>query len=365
LSIGHLVNDFYGLVLPFLLPTLIVVFEMDFFAAGLVALATNLFGGALQPVAGYMADRYGIRKRIMIAGFLLFSLGLLLVGLSNSYTMILLAWFVYGLGIATFHAQSTNFITGAFPATKGRVMGIHGIGGAIGNFSVPIVVTFLLTVVAWRETAFLLTIPGLLVAVLLGKGLAEAPRVQAESATLHVPRALWILALAAGLIGMLYAGFLTFLPTYLVEQGMDLKQVGILSSIMLFVGFFAQPGGGIIYDRVGGRRLFALSALVAAVGLFLFTNDWGVPPLLPAMLIGAAVMATFPSTLAMAGDIAKGGNVGMNVGIVFGTSRVLTALTPALTGYMADQFGLRISLQWLIFFAVAAFFLALLLPKKK
>lgn len=318
LSTGHLVNDFYGLVVPFLLPTLIAVFEMDFFAAGLVALATNLFGGVLQPVAGYMADRYGIRKRILFAGFLLFSLGLLLVGISTSYTMILLAWLVYGLGKATFHAQSTSFITEAYPASTGRSMGIQGIGGAIGNFIVPIVVTFLLTAVAWRETAFLLAIPGLLVAVLLGKGLAEAPRVQAESLSLHVPRALWILALAAGLFGMLYAGFLTFLPTYLLEKGMDLKQVGILSPIMLFVGLFAQPGGGMIYDWVGGRRLYALSALVAAVGLFLFTSDWGVPPLLPAVLIGAAILATFPSTLAMASDIAKGGKVGMSVGIALG-----------------------------------------------
>ncbi|MBV7337315.1 MFS transporter [Chloroflexi bacterium TSY] len=364
LSLGHLVNDFYGLVLPFLLPTLIVVFQMDFFAAGLVALVTNLFGGLLQPIVGYLADRYGIRKRSMIAGFLLFALGLLLVGLSTSYIMILLAWFIYGLGIATFHAQSTNYITGAFPETKGRAMGIHGIGGAIGNFSVPLVVTFLITSVDWRNTALLLAIPGLLVAVMLGKILTEAPKAQTGTMSLQVPKALWILALVAGLTGMLYSGFLTFLPTYLVEQGMSLSQVGILSTMMLFVGFFAQPGGGIVYDRIGGRWLYALSAFLTAIGLFLFTSDFGLPPLVPVVLIGAAVMATFPPTLAMASDIAKSGNVGMSVGIVFGASRALAALTPALTGYMADQFGLRLSLQWLIVFAVAAFFLAFLLPSK-
>ena len=163
---------------------------------------------------------------------------------------------------------------------------------------------------------------------------------------------------------MMYSGFLTFLPTYLVEQGMSLGQVGILSTIMLFVGFFAQPGGGIIYDRIGGRWLYALSALLAGIGIFLFTGELGLHPLIPIVLIGAAVMATFPPTLAMASDIAKSGNVGMSVGIVFGASRALAALTPAMTGYMADQFGLRISLQWLIVFAVAAFFLAFLLPTK-
>ncbi len=365
LSIGHMANDFYSLVLPFLLPTLIVAFQMDFFAAGLVALVTNLFGGLLQPVAGYMADRFGIRKRIMIVGFLFFSSGLLLVGLSRSYPMILAAWFVFGLGIATFHAQSTNFITGAYPETKGRAMGIHGIGGAIGNFSAPLVVTFLIAAVAWRQTAILLAVPAVLIAIMLGKGLTEAPKVEVDAGGLHVPRALWILALVAGLIGMMYTGFLTFLPTYLVEEGMDLKQVGILSTIMLFVGFFAQPGGGVIYDRIGGRWLFAFSALLAATGLFLFASAWGIPPLLPAILIGAAVMATFPPSLAMASDIAKGGNVGMSVGIVFGASRTMAAFTPALTGYMADQVGLRVSLQWLVVFALAACLLAFLLPGKK
>ena len=365
LSIGHLVNDFYALVLPFLLPTLIAVFEMDFFAAGLIALATNLFGGLLQPVAGYLADRFGIRKRIMLIGFLLFSVGLFLVSLSNSYMMILLAWFVYGLGIATFHAQSTNFITGAFPKTKGRAMGIHGIGGAIGNFSVPLLVTFLITTVAWRNTALLLTIPGVLVVILLSKTLIEAPKTQSTKTSFHMPKSLWILALVAGLLSMMYASFLTFLPTYLVDQGMSLNQVGLLSTIMLFVGFFAQPGGGMIYDRIGGRWLYAISALLAAAGLFLFTSEWGIPPLFPIILIGTAVMATFPPTLAMASDIAKNGNVGMSVGVVFGTSRALAAFTPALTGYMADQLGLRISLQWLLIFAVAAFFLAFLLPQRK
>jgi nitrate/nitrite transporter NarK len=56
---------------------------------------------------------------------------------------------------------------------------------------------------------------------------------------------------------------------------MEIKQVGILSAVMLFVGFFAQPAGGMIYDRVGGRKLYAVSALVASIGLLLFTNTWG------------------------------------------------------------------------------------------
>ena len=55
-----------------------------------------------------------------------------------------------------------------------------------------------------------------------------------------------LVLLALGLFDKLYAGFLTFLPTYLLEKGMDLKQAGIPSAIMLSGGLFAQLGGGLL-----------------------------------------------------------------------------------------------------------------------
>lgn len=356
LTTGHLVNDFYSVVLPFLLPTLIVAFDLSFFEAGLLAIATSLLSGLLQPVVGYLADIHAKRKIIILIGFFAFSLGLIIAGSSVSYPMLLVAFFVFGLGQATFHAQSTNLITRAFPHSRGRSMGVHGIGGSIGNFSAPIIATFLITGLSWRYATSLLAVPGLLVIILLGYMLSEPPKARTMAkGTPIISTKLLVLAFNFGLIYMVYIGFLTFLPTFLVENGSSLGQAGLIAAFMLFVGFLAQPAGGFIYDKLGGRFLFAASSLLAGFGLLLFTIESNIPTIIFIIIIGAAVQATFPVALAMGSEIARGETVGASVGFVFGVSGVLASFAPVLTGYAADLFGLQASFRLLVVLAVLSF----------
>ena len=366
LTTGHLVNDFYSLTLPFLLPTLIVAFDLSFFKAGLLTIATSLLSGFLQPVAGYLADKYAQRKKTIQLGFFMFSLGLIIAGCSVSYLMLLAAFFIFGMGQATFHAQSTNFITREFPRTRGKSMGIHGIGGSIGNFTAPIVITLLITAISWRYVAFLLAIPGLLMIIFLAKLLNEPPgALTVTRGTPDISGKLLLLTLSYGLMNMSYIGFLTFLPTYLVGNGSSLSQAGLITAIMLFVGFVAQPTGGYIYDKFGGRFLFAASAVLASAGLLLFTIESKIPSILLIVIIGAAAQARFPVTLAMGSEIAKPESVGVSVGFVFGLSGVMASITPALTGYAADSLGLQTSFLLLVVFAVLSLIISFFLPKRQ
>ncbi|MEM8863049.1 MAG: MFS transporter [Chloroflexota bacterium] len=367
LTTGHMANDFYGLVLPFLLPTLIAAFELDFFYAGLLGLATSIMPSFLQPVMGYYADRYNQQKMVMLFGFGMFALGLLIVGFSPAYWVLFLGFVIYGIGQGTFHAQSTNFITYTFGDAKGRAMGIHGTGGSIGNFTVPIVVTFLLSLYAWDIIVFFLIAPAVIIIVLLAIFL---PQINTSSGdvnlmSIRIGRDLWILALCIGFMLMMYRGVLIFLPTYLIELGWTITQAGTISTIMLFVGFLAQPLGGWAFDKIGGRVQFAACAVLAGVFLLLFTLNVGPYPFIFVILFGAAVVVLFPVTLAMGGELAKGELVGLKVGFVFGVSALMSAVTPPLTGWLADQFGLQQSLQMLTIFAVILFFTALLLPRRK
>jgi FSR family fosmidomycin resistance protein-like MFS transporter len=353
LTAGHLVNDFYSSTLPFLLPALIVAFDLSFFEAGLLTIATSLLSGFLQPVIGYLADIYARRKMIMLIGFFAFSLGLIIASSSISYLMLLAAFFVFGLGQATFHAQSTNFITKAFPRSKGRSMGIHGIGGSIGHFSAPIVATLLITALSWRYATRLLAIPGLIIIIFLGYTLYELPKAQKMAkGTPIISTNLLVLTLNTGLIYMAYIGFLTFLPTYLVENGSSLGQAGLIAATMFFVGVLAQPAGGFIFDKLGGRLMFASSSLLAGLGLWLFTVESSIPAILWIIIIGSAVQATYPVSLAMGSELAKGENVGVSVGFVFGMSGVMASFAPALIGYAADSYGLEASFRLLVILAV-------------
>ncbi len=364
LTTGHLATDFYGLVLPFLLPALITAFSLNYAQAGLLAFATIFFSGFLEPIGGYLGDRKAWRKRILIAGFIAYAIGFGLIGLSNTYLTLLIACFVISLGQAAFHPQSTNLLTRTFAEAKGRAMGFHGIGGAIGNFLSPLTVAFLVSLIGWQQGAFVLMIPALLIVVLFSYFLTEPGPITPPPLLQSFSRELILLAINVGFIIMLYKGFLTFLPTYLVEQGISLSLAGGISALMLLVGLLAQPTGGVLFDRWGGRTVLMIGALGSGLALTLFTFSSGIWLIIALILVGAFTSALFPVALAMGSDLAKGGQVGMSVGVVFGISGTMSGLTPVLMGQVADQFDLVTSFRLLVIFAVMALVLTLFLPKQ-
>jgi MFS family permease len=67
--------------------------------------------GFLQPLMGFIADRYSVQKRILIIGFVMFAFGLAGFSVAATFLALIVASFIYGFGETTFHAQSTNYIT--------------------------------------------------------------------------------------------------------------------------------------------------------------------------------------------------------------------------------------------------------------
>jgi MFS family permease len=111
--------------------------------------------------------------------------------------------------------------------------------------------------------------------------------------------------------------------------------------------------------------LFAASSLLAGLGLLFFTIESVVPSIIFVILIGAAVQATYPVSLAMGSELAKGENIGVSVGFVFGMSGVMASFAPALIGYAADSIGLQASFQLLVILAVLALAVSFFLPARR
>lgn len=201
LTTGHMVNDFYTMVLPPLVPALVPVFALSYFQIGLLSFCFYILSGILQPTIGHLADRHAIRKKVIIAGFLINGLGFLAIGLSPTYPLIMLASLLCGLGAATFHPQSTHFLSRAFPQAKGRAMGVHGWGGSIGNFLAPLGVAFFVSLVGWRQGVMLLVIPGVCVALLLGRLLDEPQDIQVTRFGTGLSKELVLIAVTFALMG--------------------------------------------------------------------------------------------------------------------------------------------------------------------
>ena len=365
LTTGHMVNDFYSMVLPPLIPALVPVFGLTYFQIGLLSFCFYILSGILQPTIGHLADRHGLRKKMIIAGFLVNALGVLAIGLSPTYPLVMLASLLCGLGAATFHPQSTHFLSRAFPQSKGRVMGIHGWGGSVGNFLAPVLVGFLVSYVGWRHGMILLLLPGVAMALVLGRLLREPEAIQTSHVGKWLNKDLLLVAVTFALLSMVLRGFLTFLPIVFVEQGSTIAQAGLFTSLMLGVGLVSQPLGGVVYDRLGGRTIFLVCALATGLGLLAFSRTTGAMMLVCTVAIGFFVSALFPVSLAMGSDVARGNQVGLSVGVIFGLSSTLAAFTPAWMGYVADLVGLQQAFSLLVALAFLGTLLALALPGKQ
>lgn len=360
----HVVNDFTATSLPAFLPAIEEEFGLSYFELGLLSLTFSILSGLVQPFIGNFADREGKRRWALVFGFLSTALGFVLIGLSPIFALVVLSSLLCGLGGSTYHPQATAFLVKTYPDERGQTLGFHGWGGSIGHFLAPVVVAVGVTQIGWRWTIALLSIPSLIAAGSLRRFLGETQKNPGATLRGAASKELLVMAVTFGLLGMVLRGFLAFLPTYLVELDWSLTSAGLITTLILVVGMFAQPMGGSVFDRIGGRRVFLVAALgsTISVGLFIVSSGWF--ELLAATGMAFFVFALFPVSLAMASEIAGAERTGAAAGIVFGLSGLSTAAIPAIVGKIADLTDLRAALSVLVIPSALAVVLSLALPDK-
>src|SRR5215471_1105106 len=134
------------------------------------------FGGLLL-LGGRAGDRLG-RRRVLVAGLLLFSGASLFGGFAIGQWWLLAARAVQGAGGAVIAPTALALITTNFPegGPRNRAMGVYsamaGGGGAVGLALGGLLTTY----VSWRWVLFVNVPIGILVAAVAPRVLAESPR---------------------------------------------------------------------------------------------------------------------------------------------------------------------------------------------
>jgi EmrB/QacA subfamily drug resistance transporter len=127
----------------------------------LLALAVSLI------IAGRLADRFG-RKKLFLAGVVLFAVSSALVGLSGNIGLVILWRVVQGFAGAMLQPASLAILRKAFPAEKlNMAIGIWGGSSALSIASGPIVGGLLVEHIGW-QSVFYLNIPVGLITLLIG-----------------------------------------------------------------------------------------------------------------------------------------------------------------------------------------------------
>src|SRR5215472_8882793 len=131
---------------------------------------------ALMLTAGTLGDRFG-RKRLFLAGLVLFMLGSLLCGVAPALGWLLVGRAVQGTGAAALSPGSLAVLVAAFPEPRQRAQaiglwaGISGVGLAAG----PLIGGVLIQIASW-PAIFFVNLPVGVVALALGLPLLSESR---------------------------------------------------------------------------------------------------------------------------------------------------------------------------------------------
>jgi EmrB/QacA subfamily drug resistance transporter len=263
------------------------------------------FGGLLL-LGGRSGDLLG-RRRVFIAGILLFSLASLLGGFATSEAWLLAARVVQGVGGAFAAPTALSLIAVTFPEgpPRNRAMGVYAAmsiaGGGIGLMAGGLLVEY----ASWRWVLFVNVPIGLVVAFMATRVLPESTRRRGQ---FDLPGAVTgSLGLGALVYGLSYAATT---PDGVSHWGDTKVIVSLVAAVVLLVSFgfievrSKQP---LVPMRVlrsrdrTGAYLISLCVGTALFGMFFFLtlfvqNVWGYSPLKTGIaylpLIGMVILAS-------------------------------------------------------------------------
>jgi EmrB/QacA subfamily drug resistance transporter len=268
------------------------------------------FGGLLL-LGGRAGDILG-RRRVFIAGIILFSLASLLGGFATSQAWLLAARAVQGVGGAIIAPTALSLITTNFPEgpPRNRAMGVYAamsIGGAaVGLLAGGVLTTYL----SWRWVLFVNVPIGIFVALIAPRALAESKR---RPGRFDLPGAITsTLGLAALVYGLTSAGTS---PNGVSHWGDTKVIVSLTASVVLLATFIvieARSKYALMPLRIFRNRdrsaanLIMLCIGTAMFGMFFFLTIfvqtvWGYS----ALKTGVAYLPMVAAIMVMAGVSAQ------------------------------------------------------------
>ena len=332
------------------LPSLAQTFNASFHATQWVVLAYLLAITAVIVSAGRLGDRLG-RRRLLIAGLLLFALACGLCGAAPSLPWLIAARTLQGLGAAIMMAMTLAMVGDTVTrARTARVMGLLGTMSAVGTAMGPGVGGLLLSAWGWRAL-FLVGAPlGLLAAALACRYLpVDQPPVPLATGA-RFWRSLQSASLRAGLAmsalvsAVIMATFVVG-PFYLSRGlGLDPASMGLAMAVGPGVAALTGIPAGRLTERFGSQPATLTGLAVMASGTLSLCLASGLVTYLGSLITltsGYSLFQAANNTAVMSAvDAAHRGtisgllNLSRNLGLIFGAS-VLGAMfawtTPDLT----------------------------------
>ncbi len=324
----------------------------------------SLEGGLMAPVSGFLVDRMGPRKMVIIGAF---TSGLGMVWLSRAHS--LLSFYVPFLVIAlgtSFCAGMVGMATTAnwFVRKRSLALGLYSTGAGLGGFLVPVVV-WLISAYDWRKalvvTGVAFWVAGTVAALVVRQrpedmGLLPDGDTPREAAAYHAAegkpevkfglrqalktRSFWLLSLALMLASMAPQAIAALQIPYLESLDISTGLAGLVVSAMVVVSVLGRLGFGWMGDYKDKRYVLAATLVLQTVGVIVLSAI-----VAPWMLIiylltySPAFGGTIPLRPAILADYYGRKAIGSVQGVMASVSTVGGIASPIFAAWVFDTMG--------------------------
>ena len=350
-AIAHLLNDLIQAVLPAIYPMLKANFALSFTQVGLISLVYQVTASLLQPWIGLYTDKHP-KPYLLPMGMCVTFLGILLLAFSPTFTVLLIASALIGVGSSTFHPEASRVARMASGGRFGTAQSTFQVGGNTGTAIGPLLAALIIVPFGQHAVACLVVFALLAIWILtrVSQWTIRHAKTQAVSRIVNASSKLHgrQLTLAIGTICVLMFAKFTYIASisnyftfYLIHKfhvSLATAQLHLFAFLAaVAVGTFA---GGPIGDKIGRKAVIWVSFVgMAPFALIMPYADLFWTTIL-SVIAGLVLSSAFAAMVVYAQE-AVPGRVGMISGLMFGLMFGVSGIAAAGLGHLADLNGIE------------------------
>jgi len=338
---------------------------------------TRIEGGFMGPLEGYLTDKLGPRRMILI-GLLILSVGFLIFWQVNSLWTFYLAFIVMALGqgLGSWLPLMTA-LNNWFVRNRSKAMGFSNMGSRIGALILVPAIAWSIDPehdrLGWELTALILGIVTLILAIPLSKAIRDRPQDYGQgtdgdqvteglsdslngSISSHsnnptavvdltakqavMTPAFWLISFGHGFTSMVILAIMAHLGLLLMDKGFDIQTTGWVVTVYTAVAMAFQLVGGYLGDIAPKNRILFLFTTLQAVGVLVLTYADSLRTIyLFAVLFGAGFGGRNPLTTSIRGEYFGRASFGKILGLSTVPMNVLLLFASPFAGYIKDVQG--------------------------
>lgn len=248
---------------------------------GIIAAASPLAGIVFSFPIGFLADRIGKRKLLIISGMIFTLAPLLYLTVTNPFWLIPIRFF-HGMATAIMGPVASAIIISFFNKSKGEKLGLYSSATLFGRTLAPLLGGFLISFFASSSgifnyqvvyfTAFIISLPIIFLALFIPREPENNSIV--KSISLSDMTAVLKRFLQSGIVTatatvdmatyFIYGVLEAYLPLLLIQKNIPANKIGILFSIQVVSIALTKPFFGRLADQVD-KRVQILSGIIILI----------------------------------------------------------------------------------------------------